>query len=80
MAEQPQKYAIIIIRGDSLEEAIEETAHLLYLLLGRSLRAHRLYHSEECAFEQFALETLAVLSKYREMYSGGAPPPRPAAT
>ena len=68
MTDQPRKYAIIV-DGDSLEEAVEETAHLLYLLLGRSLRAHRRDHTEECGFEEFALEALALLTKYRSAYS-----------
>ena len=63
-----QKYAIIV-DGDSLDEAVEEAAHLLYLLLGRALRAHRRAHTEECGFEPFALEALALLAKYRHLYS-----------
>jgi len=68
MSNGVQKYAIIV-DGDSLDEAVEEAAHLLYLLLGRALRAHRRDHVEECGFEEFALETLAVLANYRHKYS-----------
>jgi hypothetical protein len=68
MDEGPQRYAIIV-KGDSLEEVVEETAHLFYMVLSRTLRAHRRHHSEECPFEEFALEALAVLTKYREVYS-----------
>jgi len=68
MSDTPQKYAIIL-DGDSLDEAVEEAAHLLYLLLGRALRAHRRDHAEECGFEEFALEMLAVLANYRDRYS-----------
>lgn len=75
MTDTPRKYAIIV-DGDSLDEAVEEAAHLLYLLLGRALRAHRRDHAEECGFEAFALETLAVLAKYRSVYSGEVPIPR----
>jgi len=63
-----RKYAIIV-DGNSLDEAVEETAHLFYLLLGRALRAHRRDHTEECGFEEFALEALALLSRYRNTYS-----------
>ncbi len=72
MSDGPPKYAIIV-DGDSVDEAVEEAAHLLYLLLGRALRAHRRDHYEECGFEGFALETLAVLVKYRNIYSGEMP-------
>jgi hypothetical protein len=75
MTDTPRKYAIIV-DGDSLDEAVEEAAHLLYLLLGRALRAHRRDHAVECGFEAFALETLAVLAKYRSVYSGEVPIPR----
>ena len=68
MTDEPRKYAIIV-DGDSLDEAVEETAHLFYLLLGRALRAHRRDHTEECGFEEFALEALALLLKYRSVYS-----------
>ncbi len=68
MSEELKKYAIIV-DGDSLDEAVEEAAHLLYLLLGRALRAHRRDHIEECGFEEFALETLALLVRYRSIYS-----------
>src|SRR6266852_4691868 len=76
MNDQYRKYAIIV-DGDSLEEAVEETAHLLYLLLGRALRAHRRDHSEGCAFDDFALETLAVLDRYRSVYSHAVLPEAP---
>ncbi len=68
MTDTPPKYAVIV-DGDNLDEAVEEAAHLLYHLLGRALRAHRQQHSEDCRFEEFALEMLAVLAKYRAVYS-----------
>ncbi len=76
MTEIPQKYAIIV-NGDSVDEAVEEAAHLLYLLLGRALRAHRCDHAEECEFEEFALEALALLLKYRQAYTNLPMPPSP---
>ena len=78
MTSTPRKYAIIV-DGDSLDEAVEETAHLLYLLLGRALRAHRRDHTNECGFEAFALEALAVLTKHRHVYSSDASSRRPSA-
>jgi hypothetical protein len=72
MNEIPRKYAIIV-DGNSLDEAVEETAHLFYLLLGRALRAHRRDHPDECGFEAFALETLAILERYRSVYSQSNP-------
>ncbi len=77
MTETPRKYAIIV-DGNSLDEAVEETAHLLFLLLGRALRAHRRDHVVECGFEEFALETLALLAKYRGVYSRELPSPQPS--
>ena len=76
MTEGPRKYAIIV-DGDSLDEAVEETAHLFYLLLSRALRAHRRDHNESCAFDEFALETLAVLERYRGVYSHAVLPEAP---
>jgi hypothetical protein len=72
MTDSFKKYAIIV-DGDSLDEAVEEAAHLLFLLLGRALRAHRRDHVEECGFEGFALEALAMLAKYRGVYSRDLP-------
>lgn len=68
MPDIPHKYAIIV-DGDNLDEAVEETAHLFYLLLGRALRARRRSNVEDREFEQFALEALALLVKYREVYT-----------
>ena len=68
MTNTPPKYAILV-DGDSLDEAVEEAAHLLYLLLSRALAVHRRNHTEECGFEDFALETLAALAKHRNIYS-----------
>jgi hypothetical protein len=70
------KYSIMV-NGDNLDEAVEEAAHLLYLLLGRALQAHRRIHSEECGFEEFALEALALLLKYRSAYTNPPIPPPP---
>ena len=75
MSDPTQKYAIIV-NGNNLDEAVEETAHLLYLILSRALRAHRRDHERQCGFEAFALETLAVLSKYRAVYSTESSPRR----
>ena len=72
MTDSFKKYAIIV-DGDNLDEAVEEAAHLLFLLLGRALRAHRRLHIEECGFEEFALEMLAVLTRYRNAYSKELP-------
>lgn len=72
MTDTPPKYAIVV-DGDSLDEAVEEAAHLLYLLLSRALLVHRRRHTEECGFEEFALETLAALAKHRNTYTHEAP-------
>ena len=71
-----QKYSIMV-NGENLDEAVEETAHLLYLLLGRALQEHRRRHREECDFEDFALEALALLLKYRAAYTNPPIPPPP---
>lgn len=68
MSNSTQKYAIIV-NGDNLDEAVEETAHLLYLLSGRALRAHRRDHTQECGYEEFLLKVLALLQEYRSVYS-----------
>lgn len=69
-----QKY-LIYIRGDTLQEITEESAHLLYFFLNRLLQEQR-RRVEEMAvepwlrdrhFEDFAIQLLALLQQYRNV-------------
>ena len=67
---------LIYIRGDSLDEVTEESLHLTYLFLSRALRQHR-QEGRNGEFETFAVETLALLQKYRYLYTTPADAPEP---
>lgn len=69
-----QKY-LIYIRGDTLQEITEESAHLLYFFLNRLLQEERRRAREEGMapasgirrFEDFAIQILALLQQYRNV-------------
>jgi hypothetical protein len=71
-----QKY-LIYIRGDTLQEITEESAHLLYFFLNRLLQEHRRQAREMATetwprdrhFESFAIQILALLQQYRNVYA-----------
>lgn len=63
----PQKY-VIVIRAESMDEAVEETLHLAYVFLMRALREHRA-QGRNGEYERFAIELLALLQRYRNQYT-----------
>lgn len=66
---------IIYIRGDTLQDVTEESAHLLYFFLNRLLQEHRKQvrdpasdpRGENRHFEDFAIQILALLQQYRNV-------------
>ncbi len=72
------RYYDINIRGSTLEEITEEALHYAYACLVRSLRQHRL-EGKNGEYEAFAVGLLALLQKYRHLYTTptGAPSPPP---
>jgi len=67
MEVHPYKYAIYI-KGNTVGEIIEETLHLAYVFVMRSLREHR-RQGRNGKYEEFAIGFLAMLQKYRDVYT-----------
>ena len=66
----------ILIRGNTLEEITEEALHYAYLYLTRSLLEHRA-QGKNGEYETFAVEVLALLQKYRYVYTSPTDVPEP---
>lgn len=69
---------LIIIRGNTLVAITEEALHYAYFLLGRALAQHRM-EGRNGEYETFAVSVLALLQKYRHLYTTmpEAPAPEP---
>ncbi|MDT8067949.1 MAG: hypothetical protein ROO76_07245 [Terriglobia bacterium] len=69
---------LIIIRGNTLCGITEEALHYTYFLLGRALAQHRM-EGRNGEYEAFAIGVLALLQKYRHLYTTmpEAPDPEP---
>ncbi len=65
--EVPQKY-VLVIRAESLDEAVEETLHLAYVFVMRALHERRL-QGINGPYEDFALQLLALLQQHRGAYT-----------
>jgi hypothetical protein len=72
-----QKY-FIVIRGNTLSEMAEEVLHFAYYFLSRALAQHR-QEGKNGEYEEFAIEVLALLQKYRYLYTTLPDPPEPDA-
>ena len=59
---------LIYIRANSLEEAAEESLHLTYWFLTRTLQEHR-KQGRNGQYEAFAISVLALLQEYRHLYT-----------
>ena len=59
---------LIYIRGNSLEEATEEALHVAYWFLTRALQEHR-KQGRNGEYEAFAVGVLALLQRYRHVYT-----------
>jgi hypothetical protein len=67
MEVHPQKYAIYI-KGNTVDEIIEEALHLVYIFLLRALREHR-RQGRNGEYEAFAIGLLAMLQTHRDLYT-----------
>lgn len=70
-----RKY-IIYINSETLDEALEETLQLAYLFGTRALQEHR-SQGRNGEYETFAVELLALLQKYRYLYTVPPEAPKP---
>ena len=70
-----QKY-FIVIRGNTLSEIAEEVLHFAYYFLGRALAQHR-QAGKNGEYETFAVGVLALLQKYRHLYTTLPEAPEP---
>jgi hypothetical protein len=61
---------VIYIKGYNLDDTTEEVLHLTYLFLGRALQEHR-RQGRNGDYEAFAIQVLALLQKYRYVYTTG---------
>ena len=68
------KYSFFI-KGDTLDEIAEEALHFAYLFVMRAFQLHR-DQGRNGEYETFAIELLAMLQKYRHVYS--TPPEAPS--
>ena len=59
---------VLFIKGDTLDEVTEEALHIAYLFLMRALMEHR-RKGRNGEYEAFAIELLAMLQKYRNLYT-----------
>lgn len=67
---------VLFIKGDTLDDIVEEGLHIVYLFLMRALREHR-QEGKNGDYEAFAVEMLALLQKYRHLYTTPADAPEP---
>lgn len=59
---------LVYIRADTLDQATEEALHLTYWFLTRALQEHR-SHGQNGDYEAFAVGVLALLQRYRHVYT-----------
>src|SRR6266404_5298936 len=66
---------VIFMKGDTVDEMAEEALHYVYIYVMRALQEHR-RQGRNGEYEVFALQLLAMLQKYRYLYTN--PPEAPA--
>ena len=59
---------VIFMKGDTLDDVVEEGLHQVYVFLMRALQEHR-RQGRNGDYESFAIELLALLQKYRPLYT-----------
>ncbi len=69
------EHYVIVIRGNTLEGITEEALHFAYAFLARSLHQHAL-EGKNGEYETFAVGVLALLQRYRHLYT--TPPDAPS--
>src|SRR5438132_13971528 len=62
---------VIFMKGDTLDEMAEEALHFSYMYVMRALQEHR-SQGRNGEYEAFAVELLAMLQKYRSLYTTGS--------
>ena len=67
---------VLFIKGDTLDEVAEEALHLVYVFVMRALQEHR-SQGRNGEYEAFALQLLAMLQKYRYLYTTPINAPSP---
>ncbi len=68
----PYRYAIDL-KGDTIEEMLEQALHFAYFYTALSLYIR----TQDEQFEAFAIELLALLQKSRHLYTRPRDPPAP---
>src|SRR5438552_17798020 len=66
---------VIFMKGDTVDEMAEEALHYVYIYVMLALQEHR-RQGRNGEYEAFALQLLAMLQKYRYLYTN--PPEAPA--
>jgi len=67
---------VFFTKGDTLDEILEEGLHQVYVYAMRALQEHR-RQGRNGEYETFAVELLALLQKYRYLYTAPPEPPEP---
>jgi len=67
---------LIVIRGNTVAAMTEESLHFAYFFLSRSLMEHQ-RAGKNGEYEEFAVGVLALLQKYRHLYTSPPEPPEP---
>jgi len=67
---------VLFIKGDTLDDIVEEGLHVVYAFLPRALQEHR-RQGRNGEYETFAVELLALLQKYRYLYTTPVDAPEP---
>ena len=65
MTLDPKEYNLSIHTSD-VRSAIAQTASALYELMEEALQTHEAHEAEECEFELFARDVLAVLGRHAD--------------
>jgi len=66
---------VIFMKGDTVDEMAEAALHYVYIYVMRALQEHQ-RQGRNGEYEAFALQLLAMLQKYRYLYTN--PPEAPA--
>ncbi len=67
---------VLFIKGDTVNDIVEEGLHVVYVFLMRALQEHRM-QGKNGEYETFAVELLALLQKYRTLYTTPVDAPEP---
>jgi hypothetical protein len=66
----------IVIRGNTVAAMTEESLYFAYFFLTRALNEHR-REGRNGEYDEFAVGVLALLQKYRHLYTSPPEPPEP---